>query len=251
MKILKLLLIVFGIFFISCEQYDTKPSLDIHGESISSLGRSTFINDSAEFMPLGVIPEWVKDSLSSENYELLKKLSTKFKIKYYLLKKNKSSDSCVAERNQQLNRLLANGKLDTIIVSSKEQIKTNALDRIEVLSRGESGDINPGYDYASTILKIETITHGAANLIVKAYLTWQKNVSTRDFKDISLRADMVGNGLVGGSHRWVDGGSRADKQADRIRYVVIGTAEIFSGLNNVGLVLSRDINRISSINPFN
>lgn len=239
------------MFFVACEHYDINPNLKIHDGNISSLARSISTNDSLKFMPMGVIPEWVKDSLSPENYELLKKLSTKFKIKYYLLEKNKSLALNISENNQQLNTLLADGGLDTVIVSSKEQVKTNILSKVEVLSRGESGDIERGYDYASTILNIEAIIHGAANLTVKAYLTWQKNVSTRDFKDISLRADLVGNGLVGGSHRWVDGGSRADKQADRIRYVVIGTAEIFSGLNNVGLVLSRDINRISSINPFN
>lgn len=248
MKPLKLLLIVFAMLFVACEQYYTKPSLEIHGESISSLGGSIFSNDSLKFMPRGVIPEWVKDSLSSDNYELLKKLSTKFKIKYYLLEKNKHLDSC--EKYQQLNTLLANGELDTIVVSSTEQKKSSVLKKIEVLSKGESGDIDPGYDYASIILNIETITHGVANLTVKAYLTWQKNVLTREFKDISFKADITGDGLVGGSHRWIDGGSRADKQSDRIRYVVIGTVEIFSGLNNVGLVLSRDVNRISSLNPF-
>lgn len=247
------ILILNIIILLSCQNNFNNIDNDDINKKNNSLTLSRGINktDTTSRYPEGVIPEWVKDSLSAENYELLKKISAKYKIRYYLLEEKRDFKFYTRACYQQLNTLLANGTLDTTTVLVQKPAKTDIFTKIEVLSNGESGDINQGYDYASTIVDAQSINYLAGKVIVKAYLTWQKNISTRDFKDITLRVNIATTGIVCGSNRWTDGGSRADKRGNNIRCVVIGTAEIFTGLDNVGLILSHDVNRILTIDPFN
>lgn len=229
------------IILLSCQN----NSNDINKDDINKKNKT----DTTSRYPEGVIPEWVKDSLSAENYELLKKISAKYKIRYYLLEEKRDFKFFTRACYQHLNTLLINATLDSTIV--QKPAKTDIFTKIEVLSNGKSGDINQEYDYASTIVDAQSINYLAGRITVKAYLTWQKNISTRDFKDITLRVNIASTGITCRSNRWIDNGSIADKQGNDIRCVIIGTAEIFTELDNVGLILSHDVNRIFTIDPFN
>lgn len=90
MKTVKITLFLVGILLgiIACQQgsdLDFAENLKTNEKSILDLGARSKSEIVREYMPLGMIPEWVKFRVSSEEYELWKVLSSKYEVDYSIL----------------------------------------------------------------------------------------------------------------------------------------------------------------------
>ena len=91
-KIAFMLLLAAGVgagFFACQSDLDNELATDSLGENelaISQLAASESVGGQ-EYSPLNVVPEWVKEKVSPEEYELWKTLSSRYEIDYSFLKK--------------------------------------------------------------------------------------------------------------------------------------------------------------------
>lgn len=149
MKRIRLSLFLLGILTlaISCQQgfeleYDSEI-LKANGAKISDLQTRKSDKVMPLYMPLDSIPEWVKEKVSQDEYELWEIMSTKYEIDYSILKEELSTSQkdSVYSIIRKLSSDIKDGKIQEyagyFIIHNLSNAK--AKDRIERLSRSESG----------------------------------------------------------------------------------------------------------------
>ena len=119
MKTVKITLFLVGILLgiIACQQgsdLDFAENLKTNEKSILDLGARSKSEIVREYMPLGMIPEWVKFRVSSEEYELWKVLSSKYEVDYSIL-----LTELTASQKQQV---------DSILISCVQDIRLGKIE---------------------------------------------------------------------------------------------------------------------------
>lgn len=89
MKSLKISLFLLGMIvaFVACQQsFEDDLDLAQNEADITAMQmRGLSMNIEPEYMPLNVIPDWAREKMTEEEYELWEVMSTKFKIDYSFL----------------------------------------------------------------------------------------------------------------------------------------------------------------------
>lgn len=119
MKTVKITLFLVGILLgiIACQQgsdLDFAENLKTNEKSILDLGARSKSEIVREYMPLGMIPKWVKFRVSSEEYELWKVLSSKYEVDYSIL-----LTELTASQKQQV---------DSILISCVQDIRLGKIE---------------------------------------------------------------------------------------------------------------------------
>ena len=95
MKKFKLFFLSFGIIILlaACQQeFDSETkSIETNEGSASEFKTRNAIEDELLYMPLDSVPEWVKEKVSNEEYELWKTMSSRYRIDYTFVKENMSN----------------------------------------------------------------------------------------------------------------------------------------------------------------
>ncbi|WP_303181919.1 hypothetical protein [uncultured Butyricimonas sp.] len=110
--------LLMAMMFSSCQRFDENIKMDDEcaKENISlAMSRSVDGIDEQIVYPKGIVPEWVKDSLSKEGYDLVCQLSEKYEMSYYPISTKKKSRNLFTvdeEKNKKVIEWLLNVPLE-------------------------------------------------------------------------------------------------------------------------------------------
>ena len=127
--------ILLGIILYSCCGFEKDNS-----QNASSVCISKCVVDEDVVYPKGVIPAWVKDSLSEEGYALVCQLSKKYEMSYYPVSGYQTDDRMLENKKKEMNEKA----IAWLLTASIED--NNALHETapRLKSRSEGGNIGGG-----------------------------------------------------------------------------------------------------------
>lgn len=152
---MKFTLFLLGIilFAMACQHvidddlFSKSAILEENGKSILELQTQNSYEVTPSYMPLDSIPQWVREKVTSEEYELWRTMSTKYEIDYSILKSEltKRQRDSVYRIVEKLSQDIRDGKVRKnagyFIIHNLSKSKIN--NRLETLSDPESdGEIS-------------------------------------------------------------------------------------------------------------
>ena len=198
MKHLKISLFLLGIIvsIVACQQsfeddFGVDPeTLSVNGEQIKMLNaHSRNVTDviKCEFMPQNVIPNWVKEKLTPQEYELWMKLSQKYEIDYSILK----NDLSVEEKKRLYNKIekIYQAPNDTITNLTKHltffSLDRATIEGIEQLSSEESG----GFQSHTTTFRV----YSHPSLDISGYMNvhYSSNSATKEVEGVRTSSPYI------------------------------------------------------------
>lgn len=169
------LLISIAVAFSACEQeLDSELNQLISNEkSISELESKRTI-ELPEYMPLNYVPEWVKEKVTPEEYELWKTLSSKYKISYSFLemdlKINQKADlySTVKTLCKDIESGIINEDMGLFVVQ-KINLNIDTINKIEKLNSTEDGGKIKHHSYPEIIYTATSVSHACVRITATYY----------------------------------------------------------------------------------
>lgn len=230
--------------FMTLALYSCQSDLEevVNEENLEfSASRSMGAIDESIVYPKGVIPDWVKNSLSEEELEMVKRFSSKYELRYFQLD---STDFCNIKSNG-LSIMEDNKNVpieDTCELS--HFFAKPIVPRIKSFS--EIGDNDDSYYMpVGTFQEVwKDYNQDIGTIFVVAMLRCEKNTKIRKLRNASCTAAVEAKtGIHIVEKKWSDGGSVATINGETIDYLVIGVVELSAQIGDspVAIVYSERV----------
>ena len=244
-----------AIMMLACQNsFDGMLEEDVlNGETSQLQSRSIENVDEKGFYPLGVIPQWVKDSLSEENLEILKKLSSRYKMKYYRLTEEERQDPNRKIESEYIVKALLSENL--MKASFKPVIDSGWVKKAPLVPitspRLRSFSEVDFFEVAKITHTLRRLDYVIGYISLKAFLSCQINRVSEEIREPSCEINIVTQGLKYFSQSWQDGGTTVFAEKGLVKYRVIGTYEVSFEIGGIGTTSSDEVDEEGSWDPFN